>query len=259
MLRRADVAESSIMRPVPAAPVADAPVADASSLRHAAAVLRAELRQTLRGVGSTRRLARAARDLADPLVKVHLGSGDDIRSGWLNVDMSAGRTARERARAAGAGTALVLHDLRRGLDLPARSCSHIYSSHLLEHLEFPQAVRLLRDCHRALAPGGVFRAALPDFRRIATAYVENDASFFDLIDIREAFPHNSPGMHALIDYVNYAAYQSGEHRMLYDADKLNRTLLAAGFTNVRECGYDEALDPDSHVRRRYSFYVEGTA
>jgi predicted SAM-dependent methyltransferase len=253
------VADTQIERTAVAALSSVTPASAPSPLRHAAAVLRAELRQTLRDVGAARRLARAARSLADPLVKVHLGCGDDVRSGWLNVDMSAGRAARERADAAGPGTALVLHDLRRGLGLPPRSCSLIYSSHLLEHLEFPQALRLLRDCCRALAPGGVFRAALPDFRRIATAYVENDACFFDLIDIREAFPHNAPGTHALIDYVNYAAYQSGEHRMLYDADKMIRALLAAGFSDVRECGYDEAVDPDSEVRRRYSFYVEGMA
>lgn len=253
------MADSRIERTVVAAPPSAAPAAGPSPLRHAAAVLRAELRQTLRDVGASRKLARAARALADPLVKVHLGCGDDVRSGWLNVDMSAGRAARERADAAGPGTALVLHDLRRGLGLPARSCSLIYSSHLLEHLEFAQALRLLRDSFHALAPGGVFRAALPDFRRIAAAYVDNDACFFDLIDIREAFPHNAPGTHALIDYLNYAAYQSGEHRMLWDADKLIRTLLAAGFSDVRECGYDEALDPGSEVRRRYSFYVEGTA
>lgn len=253
------MADSHVESPVATAQVSATPSAGPAPLRHAAAVLRGELRQTFRGLGAGRRLARAARTLADPLVKVHLGCGDDIRAGWLNVDMSAGRAARERAAAAGSGTALVIHDLRRGLDLPARICSLIYSSHLLEHLEFSQARRLLRDCHRALAPGGVFRAALPDFRRIANAYVEHDAEFFDLIDIREAFPHNAPGTHSLIDFVNYAAYQSGEHRMLYDADKLTRTLLAAGFSNVRECGYDEALDPGSEVRRRYSFYVEGTA
>ena len=234
-------------------------MAGPSPLRHAAAVLRAELRQALRGIGSARRLEHAARALADPLVKVHLGCGEDIRSGWLNVDMYADRVARERAAAAGRDTALVTHDLRRGLDLPARSCSLIYSSHLLEHLELREARRLLRDCHRALVPGGVFRAAVPDFRRIAAAYVSNDPDFFDLIDIGAALPHNAPATHALVDYVNYAAYQSGEHRMLYDADKLTRMLLATGFGNVRECGYDESLDPDSAVRRRYSLYVEGTA
>jgi predicted SAM-dependent methyltransferase len=222
-------------------------------------VLRSELRHTLRAVGAARRLRLAARRLADPLLKVHLGCGDDIRSGWLNVDMSASPAARHLAANAGAPTALVLHDLRYGLQLPACSCAMIYSSHLLEHLELPQALRLLRDCHRALAPEGRFRAALPDFRRIAVAYAENDSSFFDLIDIEEAFPHNEVGMHSLIDFVNYVAYQAGEHRILYDADKMVRVLRAAGFSAVRECGYDASLDPDSEVRQRYSFYVEGSA
>ena len=113
-------------------------VARPSSLRHAAAVLRSELRHTLRAVGAARRLRLAARRLADPLLKVHLGCGDDIRSGWLNVDMSASPAARHLAANAGAPTALVLHDLRYGLHLPACSCAMIYSSHLLEHLEFPQ-------------------------------------------------------------------------------------------------------------------------
>lgn len=207
----------------------------------------------LRGHIARLRLRHGARD--QPL-RVHLGCGNDIRRGWLNVDMSPPAVARRTARAARDGTRLVVLDLRNGLPLPPGSCDLIYSSHFLEHLEFPDGLRLLRDCHRSLREGGRLRIVVPNFGRIFQAYVEGDEGYFDLIDIDAAFPYNEPGMEALIDHVHYAVYQHGEHRSIYDEEKLVRTLGTIGFRDARAVGFDPTLDPDTAVRRRYSLCVE---
>jgi predicted SAM-dependent methyltransferase len=227
-----------------------------SPLREAVASLRRELWMRVTMAHAAGRLGRAVRRMGASKLKVHLGCSNDIRAGWLNVDLDTAAHRRELVGRGSLPTAFVQHDLRRGLPLPEGVCSMIYSSHLLEHLELGAGLRLLHDCHRALAPGGRFRAALPDFRRIADAYVTGNVAFFDLIDVAAAVPQNDPRTVALVDYVNYVAYQSGEHKTLYDAEKMQRVLMAVGFTDVRETDFDPALDPATEVRRRYSFYVD---
>src|SRR6266536_2872590 len=49
-------------------------------------------------------------------LRVHLGCGDDIREGWVNIDLNLSkRTCRSKLEQS--GTALINHDLRLGLPL----------------------------------------------------------------------------------------------------------------------------------------------
>src|SRR5205085_8185171 len=125
-------------------------------------------------------------------LKVHIGAGDDIRSGWVNIDLML-RVPPDFDRAAQPDTHLIDYDLRRGLPLAADSCDYIYSSHFFEHLEYKQGLRLLRDCYRALRPGGVFRIALPNFEELFAAYLRRDEDYFSLVNINEMLPDVEPG------------------------------------------------------------------
>jgi SAM-dependent methyltransferase len=187
-------------------------------------------------------------------LKVHLGCGDDLRAGWVNIDLDP-RPGALPPGASAAGTVYIAHDLRRGLPLEDGSCDLVYSSHLLEHLDPRHGLYLMRECHRALRPGGVFRAALPDFRGLFDAYLRGDAGYLDLVDIRKALPYLEPGTESLVDYVNNGVYQNGEHRCIYDEDKLLRILRRIGFASAEAVAYQDGLDPPGPLRRRYSFYV----
>lgn len=191
------------------------------------------------------RVLRGRRDL-----KVHLGCGDDVRPGWVNIDVGAG--------AATEGAVVVRHDLRRGLPLEGESCVLIYSSHLFEHLGYRAGARLMRDCHRSLRPGGVLRFALPDFKGMFEAYLNRDAGYLELVDIRETLPYVEPGTETLVDHVNYGVYQFGEHKTIYDQEKLTLLLRHIGFRSVSESSFRSDIDPDTPLRRRYSFYVDAT-
>jgi len=63
----------------------------------------------------------------------------------------------------------------RPLPYATDSVSAVYSSHMLEHLYYDQALALLKECHRVLRPGAVLRLALPDAEQFAKELV-NDAS-----------------------------------------------------------------------------------
>jgi SAM-dependent methyltransferase len=179
-------------------------------------------------------------------LRVHLGCGADVRPGWVNIDVGAPR-----------GDGLIIrHDLRRGLPLGSETCELIYSSHFFEHLDYCAGVRLMRNCHRALRPGGVLRFAMPNFRGGFEAYLKRDADYFGLIDICQTLPYVEPGTETLVDRVNYGVYQFGEHKTIYDEEKLITLLRWIGFRSVSESSFAPEIDPDDPIRRRYSFYIE---
>jgi len=77
-------------------------------------------------------------------VKLNLGSGPNVRPGWLNIDLFH-------------PAADVQLDLREPWPLPDGSVSFIYSEHMFEHFEFQEEVpHLLSESLRVLHPAGVF-------------------------------------------------------------------------------------------------------
>jgi len=190
-------------------------------------------------------------------LKLHLGCGSDIRAGWINIDMYLAPWGPATPDSNGNST-VIRHDLRRGLPLEKESCDFIYSSHFFEHLEYEHGLRLMQDCYRILRPGGIFRLALPNFKALFNAYLREDKEYFELIDIFEALPAVESGTNTLLDYVNYGAYQNGEHRCMYDEEKLILVLKRIGFSSVVPSSYRAGIDPVDPVRQRYSFYLEAT-
>jgi len=189
-------------------------------------------------------------------LRLHLGCGVDLKPGWINVDLD-GKPLRRTLRRAPQDAQFVPWDLRRGtIPLPDNCCEIIYSSHFFEHLDYGRGVRLMRECHRLLRPGGIFRAALPNLAAMFRAYLDGDVRYFDALPLADLRPDVEPGTESLIDLVNYGVYQYGEHVCLYDEEKLCRILERIGFIRVRASGFRADLDPDNELRRRYSFYVE---
>jgi predicted SAM-dependent methyltransferase len=192
-------------------------------------------------------------------LKVHIGAGDDIKLGWVNIDLAL-QVPPGIDPTVHPDTTLINHDLRMGLPLEDGSCAIVYSSHFFEHLEYGQGQRLMRDCHRVLRPGGIFRVALPNFRATFEAYLRGDHKHFELLDelqkICAVFPRMEPGTRTLVDYVNYSVYQFGEHKYIYDEAKLELILQSMGFSSATPSSFREGIDPDTPLRRRYSFYME---
>jgi predicted SAM-dependent methyltransferase len=187
-------------------------------------------------------------------LKVHLGCGPYLKEGWVNIDLTLNRARPVHDQSKQA--IYINHDLRRGLPLAENSCEMIYSSHFLEHLRYGEALRLLRDCHRLLRPGGIFRACLPNFRSVFDAYLRGDRDYMSLVDIGTLLPEVEPGTETLVDYVNYAVYQHGEHKWIMDAEKMTLLLRELGYTVVNESSFQVDIDPESELRTRYSFYME---
>ena len=173
-------------------------------------------------------------------MRLNLGCGGDNKVGFINIDISGGD---------------VEHDLRLGLYPRIAfqdSVEFIYTSHFLEHIFDDEAAHLLKDCQTVLKPGGAIRICVPDFRKLAEAYLNEDLRFFNLLPVGD---FGCP-----ISFLEYCAYQyngrENDHKALYDVQKLTKMLSAAGFVSVKEMKFDPSVDIDSEVRSRYSLYVE---
>ncbi len=152
----------------------------------------------------------ARRDL-----RLHLGSGDALKPGWVNVDLHPAADLRL--------------DVRRPWPFTDGCAREVYAEHLFEHLAWPdEADHFLAEAHRVLASGGTLRLSVPDLARHVRAYVEGDATF------RQQFaPFLPPEARTPADALNHHFRQFGEHRYAYDAETLGARLRSAGFDEVR--------------------------
>jgi hypothetical protein len=188
-------------------------------------------------------------------LKVHLGCGNDIRPGWVNIDLLSSPALHGQLPAAH-GALFISYDLRLGLPLAPSSCAYIYSSHFFEHLTYRHGLKLIGDSFRALGQGGIFRIALPNFRVIFQAYLQGDTQHFAPIEATRVLAEIDPAQRTIVDYVNYSVYQGSEHRQIYDQEKLAVLLRQLGFRSVAESSFQAGIDPDTPLRRQYSFYME---
>ena len=94
----------------------------------------------------------------------------------------------------------------------------IYACHLLEHFGRREYPGVLAEWRRVLAPGGVLRLAVPDFRASAGLYVQG----------------RTDGIQAILGLVMGGQRDQYDfHRMIFDETSLTAALKQAGFAEVR--------------------------
>lgn len=91
---------------------------------------------------------------------LNVGCGATFHPDWINLD------------AAPVSPAVRAHDIGKGLPFPDGHFRAVYASHVLEHFDPDDGLRLLRECRRVLEPGGIARIVVPDLEAIAGAYLQ---------------------------------------------------------------------------------------
>ena len=178
----------------------------------------------LRQFGSFRRW-RASRSM--PIIWLDLGSGPKRGgSGWITVDVCGSD---------------VIHDLRNGIPYAAGSVDKIYSSHMLEHIPYPDLLIFLGECYRALKKGGELSVCVPNAGYYIRAYAEGQ--YFR--EVNKGYGPAIVDTGSLLDQVNYIAYMNQLHKYMFDEENLVNTLKRVPFSSVGLRGFDESLDLDS--------------
>jgi len=157
--------------------------------------------------------------------RVSFGCGDQRRDGWSGIDRL------------GTGADLIL-DLRRPLPFPTASIDLCHSEHFLEHLFPDEGERHLHEVCRVLKPGGRYRVAVPDFRRFVSHYLAKDDAFFEL-----AFPWPDSHLEAVYCIANWG----GEHRNIFDVERLSTMATTAGFSEVTESAANASSLPELQI------------
>ena len=117
--------------------------------------------------------------------KVNLGRGVSGAKGWHNFDNSptiwlSRVPLLRRWKRIPRWPSDVRHvDVIKGLPFEPETVDCIYSSHMIEHSTFGDAVKVLNHCRKVLRVGGVLRITVPDLRIMGDDYVANgDAARF---------------------------------------------------------------------------------
>lgn len=179
-------------------------------------------------------------------LNLHLGCGERITTGWVNVDAFVGD-----------GVDLVW-DLRRPLPFHSGTASMIYAEHFLEHLHYEEALAFMADCYRLLQPGGLIRLGVPDAEIYIRAYASGDRQFFT--DLRK-LGGSARCLETPMDVINQMFRMGGHHRFAWDYETLARAMTETGFQRVTRWDSGEAsveaicLDDPAHAFE--TLYVEG--
>lgn len=158
------------------------------------------------------------------VIKLELGAGFKKGSGgWTTVAFDG---------------ADINYDLRKGIPLPDNSVDVLYSSHMLEHIQYKHLLSFLAECLRVLKPGGEFSVCVPNTRLYIEAYIEGRM-------FRERDTFYPPAMvdtGSLMDQLNYVAYLGNEHAYMFDEENLINTLKKGGFANAEIREFEPELD-----------------
>jgi len=164
-------------------------------------------------------------------LKLHIGASNHCLDGWFNTDLNPSE---------GVGYL----DATKTFPYPDKCFDFVYAEHMIEHIPYEDATRMIKECLRVLKPGGVLRVVTPDLDSIlSTTHTPLDpiASVY-LQWMTKTFlthvPECSP------TYVINAMFRMWGHQFIYDLDSLSSLLSAAGFINITQCSIDESSHSD---------------
>jgi predicted SAM-dependent methyltransferase len=140
-------------------------------------------------------------------MKLHLGAAKRRLVGFINID-------RELSE----GIDLV-SDVKKLDSFPESSAIEIYSSHTLEYFDRSEALEVLREWGRVLAPGGRLFVSVPDFRQLIRIY-ESSGRLATVLGPLFGKWHNPNNGETIY------------HKTVWDYESLKKCLEDSGFGEV---------------------------
>lgn len=152
-------------------------------------------------------------------MRLHIGCGDRILQGWVNLDISNHFYDKdeETDTVTGFGDA-------RCLEYPENSIDEIYASHILDHISRRDLDDTLSNWHRVLKPGGILRLAVSDFGKVVEMYNAG-------MGLEQLWGHIVGGHKTEHD----------KHGAVFDFKLLKEYLEKHGFTDVKRYDWRDFL------------------
>lgn len=172
--------------------------------------------------------------------KLQLGAAGRHIAGWLNTDIEP------------MAKGIVFVDGRKPFPFEDATFNYVFCEHFIEHLERDDGVSCMKEIHRCLKPGGVFRVATPDLSKFLGLFAADlDVAqeryleqFRDLLSLDGITPCRA---------LNLVMHSWG-HRYLYTREELSAALLQAGFSAIRSVEVGESGDEALRNLERHQEY-----
>jgi predicted SAM-dependent methyltransferase len=150
-------------------------------------------------------------------VRLHLGCGNRLFEGYLNVDgdyMSHDPN-------------VTIHDIASEYPITDNSVDEILSVHVIEHISREQVPTMFREWHRILKSGGLVAIEWPDLLKMCQAIVADPTCLYT--EDRKVQKRTISGIFGdSVRYPNPAML----HKWGYSAESMSRLFTAAGFSRV---------------------------
>ncbi len=203
-----------------------------------AAQLDGFIKACLFGAGRLRRIVtrtdgRIIRDYftAHKIRKLHIGSGRNSLSGWLNADLSPSPVQ-------------LYLDARKRFPFPDATFDLVFSEHMIEHITYAQGLHMLSECYRVLKPDGTIRVATPDLSFFVRLYREekDELEYAYIKWMTDTFIPTATSYRDTFVINNSVRYWG--HQFIYDEKVLCEALTRVGFVDVRRCELQQSGDPE---------------
>jgi predicted SAM-dependent methyltransferase len=205
-------------------------------------VAHAILRLATRASGLRYRVLRPAWSKNGSTIRLNLGSGRRPLHGWINVDINPFAHADAWL------------DLRDAWPFADDGVEAIYMRHCLEHFTESDVLRILRQCHRVLAPEKGLRIGSPSLEFALEEYLHGDFAFVPWV----AEHATSPGRR----FFSYMM-DDGNHGIMFDFSYLAELLALVGFTDIQRVSGGQStfleraqLSPLDNPEDAVTLYVE---
>jgi Methyltransferase domain len=132
-------------------------------------------------------------------------------------------------------------DVVIGLPVPEGFFRVVYCSHVLEHLSLDELRRCLRNVHRYLCDGGIFRLVMPDLAILVERYRSSSDPAAAMTFLRDSGlgvgerPRSVRGMLS-------SMFGHSRHLWLWDFQSISLELRNAGFTDIRRAVRGDSAD-----------------
>lgn len=137
-------------------------------------------------------------------------------------------------------------DIVTGLkDVKHDSCSGIYCSHVLEHLSLVDFRKAINNIHSYLKPNGIFRLVVPDLEWAARSYIQRleNGDFSASLDFCGEYTFfGSIEREKGIKGILKSTFGTSKHYWMWDKYSMKHELIEAGFTNIKECKFNDSKD-----------------
>jgi predicted SAM-dependent methyltransferase len=216
-----------------------------------------------------------------PVVKLNVGCGKTVASGWINIDKSPSvmLSAFPRLRRAlfasriltaqqaeGFPSGVIHADVAKRIPLEDGSADFVYSSHMIEHLSRWEGLRFVKECRRVLKTGGLLRLATPDLATMVSDYLNGTSPFSGetrtpadafCFEYRAYSNIDSNAIKSLI----HKLVSGDTHQWIYDHTSIAELLREGGLTAVAPCAFQLGRTPDlaSVEHRERGLFVEAQA